>query len=46
MVPPRIESHFRSEEIHNFHRSMDGKKLGVDRGHTDSDVTLIRDTRH
>jgi eukaryotic-like serine/threonine-protein kinase len=35
---------FKSEHIYDFHWSFDGSKLGVIRGHTDSDVVLIRDT--
>ena len=34
---------FKSEHIIDFHWSFDGSKLGVIRGHTDSDVVLIRD---
>ena len=35
---------FDSEQILNFHWSPDGRKLCVLRGHTDSDVVLIRDS--
>jgi len=36
---------FKSERIYDFHWSFDGKQLALVRGHTDSDVVLIRDTR-
>jgi serine/threonine protein kinase len=36
---------FKSEHIADFHWSFDGKQLGVVRGHTDSDVVLIRDSQ-
>jgi len=36
---------FKSEHIIDFHWSFDGSKLGVIRGHTDSDVVLIRDSQ-
>jgi len=39
----RITS-FNTEQISTFDWSPDGKSLGVLRGHTDSDVVLIRDT--
>jgi len=34
---------FKSERIFDFHWSFDGKQLALVRGHTDSDVVLIRD---
>jgi len=34
---------FTSERIYDFHWSFDGKQLATVRGHTDSDVVLIRD---
>jgi eukaryotic-like serine/threonine-protein kinase len=34
---------FPAEHIIDFHWSFDGKQLGLIRGHTDSDVVLIRD---
>jgi Tol biopolymer transport system component len=37
-------THFSSEQIHGFGWSPDGKKLLVARGHTESDVILLRDT--
>jgi len=36
-------TNFSSEHILDFHWSFDGKQLGLLRGHTDSDVVLIRD---
>ncbi len=36
---------FSAEHINDFHWSFDGKQLGLIRGHTDSDVVLIRDMR-
>jgi serine/threonine protein kinase len=34
---------FTSERIYDFHWSFDGKQLALVRGHTDSDVVLIKD---
>jgi len=39
-------THFSSEHIYDFHWSFDGKQLAMVRGHTDSDVVLIRDARN
>jgi eukaryotic-like serine/threonine-protein kinase len=36
---------FTSERIYDFHWSFDGKHLALVRGHTDSDVVLIRDAQ-
>jgi eukaryotic-like serine/threonine-protein kinase len=36
---------FSSEHIYDFHWSFDGKQLALVRGHTDSDVVLIRDAK-
>jgi eukaryotic-like serine/threonine-protein kinase len=36
---------FTSEHIWDYHWSEDGRQLAVSRGHTDSDVVLIRDTK-
>jgi eukaryotic-like serine/threonine-protein kinase len=36
---------FTSERIYDFHWSFDGKQLAMVRGHTDSDVVLIRDMK-
>jgi len=33
---------FKSEQIVDFHWSFDGSKLGMVRGHTESDVVLLR----
>lgn len=35
---------FTSEQITGFHWSPDGRSLGIVRGHTESDVVLIRDS--
>jgi eukaryotic-like serine/threonine-protein kinase len=37
---------FTSERIYDFHWSFDGKQLALVRGHTDSDVVLVRDQGH
>jgi eukaryotic-like serine/threonine-protein kinase len=37
-------THFPGEEVYGFEWSPDGKKLMVWRGHTESDVVLLRDT--
>jgi hypothetical protein len=36
-------TNFNSERIYDFHWSFDGKQLALVRGHTDSDVVLIKD---
>jgi serine/threonine protein kinase len=36
---------FTAEHIYDFHWSFDGKQLAMVRGHTDSDVVLIRDAQ-
>jgi len=41
---PQVITNFKSEQIADFHWSQDGKKLGLVRGHNDSDVVLIRET--
>jgi serine/threonine protein kinase len=41
--PGRLETNFQSERIYTFTWSPDGKTLFLDRGHTDSDVVLIKD---
>jgi Tol biopolymer transport system component len=38
------ETEFKSEHIGQFRWSPDGKRLAMVRGHTDSDVVLMRDT--
>jgi len=42
--PGRQITHFTSEHIYGFDWSPDGKKLLVGRGHTESDVVLLRDS--
>jgi eukaryotic-like serine/threonine-protein kinase len=39
------ETEFKSEHIAQFRWSADGKQLAMVRGHTDSDVVLLRDAR-
>ncbi len=41
----RLITDFKSERIRDFHWSFDGKQLAMVRGHTDSDVVLIRDAK-
>ena len=43
--PGRQITHFNSEQILSFHWSPDGKKLGILRGHTDSDVVLVQESK-
>jgi serine/threonine protein kinase/sugar lactone lactonase YvrE len=43
--PGKQITDFKSEHILDFHWSFDGSKVGVIRGHTDSDVVLIRDVQ-
>ncbi len=43
--PGRQITHFNSEQILAFHWSPDGKNLGILRGHTDSDVVLLREAK-
>ncbi len=43
--PGQQITHFNSERIFSFHWSPDGKKLGVLRGHTDSDVVLLQESK-
>ncbi len=43
--PGKQITDFKSEHIYDFHWSFDGSKLGLIRGHTDSDVVLIRDAQ-
>jgi eukaryotic-like serine/threonine-protein kinase len=38
-------TNFSAEHIYDFHWSFDGKQLALVRGHTDSDVVLIRDAK-
>jgi len=37
-------TNFKSEQIRDFHWSFDGSKLGMVRGHTDSDVVLLEES--
>jgi serine/threonine protein kinase len=41
--PGKQITDFNSEHIRDFHRSFDDSKLGLIRGHTDSNVILIRE---
>jgi len=43
--PGKQLTSFKSEEIADFHWSFDGNKLGLVRGHTDSDVVLLQDSK-
>jgi Tol biopolymer transport system component len=36
---------FKSEQIYSFHFSPDGKSLGIVRGHDDSDVVLLQESK-
>jgi serine/threonine protein kinase len=38
-------TNFKSEQISSFHWSLDGKKLGILRGHSDSDVVLLEESK-
>ena len=38
-------TNFKSEQIRDFHWSFDGSKLGLVRGHTDSDVVLLEESK-
>jgi hypothetical protein len=42
--PGRQITQFQSDQIPGFGWSPDGKKLLIGRGHTESDVVLLRDT--
>jgi serine/threonine protein kinase len=43
-TPFRQLTHFPSESIATFHYSRDGSKIAIERGHTESDAVLLRDT--
>jgi Tol biopolymer transport system component len=43
--PGKQVTHFNSERIYGFRWSFDGSKMGLIRGHTDSDVILIRESQ-
>ena len=38
-------TNFKSEQIRDFHWSFDGSKLGMVRGHTDSDVVILQELK-
>ena len=38
-------TNFKSEHMEDFHWSFDGSKLGMVRGHTDSDVVLLQESK-
>jgi eukaryotic-like serine/threonine-protein kinase len=43
--PGKQITNFKSEHIADFHWSFDGSKLGMVRGHTDSDVVLLEESK-
>ena len=43
--PGKQITNFNSEEITDFHWSFDGSKLAMVRGHTDSDVVLLQESK-
>ena len=43
--PGKQITNFKSEEVTDFHWSFDGSKLGLVRGHTDSDVVLLQESK-
>jgi serine/threonine protein kinase/Tol biopolymer transport system component len=43
--PGKQITNFKSEQITDFHWSFDGGKLGMVRGHTDSDVVLLQESK-
>jgi Tol biopolymer transport system component len=43
--PGKQITNFKSEQINDFHWSFDGSKLGLVRGHTDSDVVLLEEAK-
>jgi serine/threonine protein kinase/Tol biopolymer transport system component len=44
-LPGKQLTNFKSEQITDFHWSFDGSKLGMVRGHTDSDVVLMEESK-
>jgi serine/threonine protein kinase/Tol biopolymer transport system component len=44
-TPGHQITHFNAERILSFHWSPDGKRLGILRGHTDSDVVLLQESK-
>jgi serine/threonine protein kinase len=43
--PGKQITNFKSENLIDFHWSPDGSKVGMVRGHTDSDVVLLQETK-
>ena len=43
--PGKQITNFKAEQISDFHWSFDGSKLAMVRGHTDSDVVLLQDSK-
>ncbi len=43
--PGRQITNFKSEQITDFHWSFNGSKLAIVRGHTDSDVVLLQESK-
>ena len=43
--PGKQITNFKAEQIMDFHWSLDGSKLGMVRGHTDSDVVLLQESK-
>ena len=43
--PGKQITNFKSEQIIDFHWSFDGNKLGLVRGHTESDVVLLQESK-
>jgi serine/threonine protein kinase/Tol biopolymer transport system component len=43
--PGKQITNFKTEQITDFHCSFDGSKLGMLRGHTDSDVVLLEEAK-
>jgi Tol biopolymer transport system component len=44
-LPGKQVTNFKAEQIKDFHWSFDGSKLGMVRGHTDSDVVLLEEAK-
>jgi hypothetical protein len=44
MIPP-TQNQAKAEHIWDYHWSPDGSRLAMVRGHTDSDVVLMRDVQ-
>jgi eukaryotic-like serine/threonine-protein kinase len=43
--PGKQITNFKSERINELHWSFDGSKLAITRGHTDSDVVLLEESK-